>query len=204
MKQVWSAPERNKGPILEVLTRVLPERGRVLEIASGSGQHAVHFAAALPGLEWIPSDFDHDNLESIRAWVAEAHAPNLRAPLKIDVLEEDWGVAPRSCDAVFNANMIHIAPWSCCEGLMRGVGRALQDAGVFVLYGPFRIDGAHTAASNQEFDASLRARDPSWGVRDMEAVIALAAAHGLRFEAREPMPANNQCLLFRQAAPDAH
>ncbi len=198
MKQTWPAPERNKEPILEVLMRVFPRSGCALEIASGSGQHAVHFARALPELVWQPSDVDPENLASIRAWVHEAKLPNLRDPLRVDVLEGDWGLPERSVDAVFNANMVHIAPWACCLGLMRGVGHTLRSGGVFVLYGPFKIDGVHTSESNERFDASLRARDASWGVRDLSAVSEQAAHHELVLVERVQMPANNQSLIFRR------
>ena len=199
LKQCWPAPERNKQPILEVLARVLPASGRLLEISSGSGQHAAFFAAALPGLELQPSDLDEANLSSIRAWVEEARLPNLRAPIALDVCRADWGVG--QLDAIFNANMVHIAPIECCEGLMAGAGRHLREAGVLVVYGPFRVDGAHTAESNATFDLDLRARDPRWGVRDFEALQALGAANGLTLEERIAMPANNQCLVFRKATP---
>jgi hypothetical protein len=194
MKQTWPAPERNKEPILQVLRRVLPARGKLLEIASGSGQHAVHFAAALPELDYQPSDMDPDNLASIAAWVAEAALPNLRAPIALDVCHPDWGVGV--VDAIYNANMIHIAPWACAEGLFAGVARHLGADGVVVLYGPFKIDGAHTADSNARFDADLRSRDPRFGVRDLEAVSELARAARLTLHERVSMPANNQCLVF--------
>jgi hypothetical protein len=196
MKHEWPAPERNKEPILDVLRRVLPARGVLLEIASGSGQHAAFFAQQFPELTWQPSDVDEENLASISAWVTESGRTNLRAPLRLDVTRADWGID--QVDAVFNANMIHIAPWECCQGLLRGVGRCLRAGGVFALYGPFRLDGAHTSDSNAQFDAGLRARDPRWGVRDAETVIALAAEHGLRFDERVAMPANNQTLIFRK------
>jgi SAM-dependent methyltransferase len=195
MKQCWPAPERNKDPILEVLSRVFPATGRALELSSGSGQHAVHFARALPGLRWTPSDIESENLASIRAWVEESALPNLAAPVQLDVLADSWPV--EQVDAVFNANMIHIAPWACCLGLLAGVRRVLRAQGVFVLYGPFRIAGEHTAPSNETFDASLRARDPTWGVRDLEAVVSEAERQGLAFAERVPMPANNQCVVFR-------
>jgi SAM-dependent methyltransferase len=197
-KQSWAAPERNKHAILAVLARALPAQGSVLEIASGSGQHAVHFARELPALIFQPSDVDPENLESIRAWVRDAALPNLREPLALDVLAADWGVG--SVDAVFNANMIHIAPWECCLALLRGAARHLRPDGIFVLYGPFRLGGAHTAASNESFDAGLRARDPRWGVRDLEEVVRQAERVGLAFSERVPMPANNQSLIFRRAA----
>jgi SAM-dependent methyltransferase len=198
MKQTWPAPERNKEPILEVLARVFPRTGRALEIASGSGQHAVHFARAFPELEWLPSDLDPDNLVSIRAWVQEAELPNLREPMRLDVTDADWGMPEGSLDAVFNANMIHIAPWACCLGLLRGVGQGLRPGGIFVLYGPFRVAGTHTSESNERFDEGLRARDASWGVRDLEAVVEQAAQHRLTLEQRVQMPANNQSLVFRR------
>jgi SAM-dependent methyltransferase len=194
MKQTWPAPERNKGPILEVLRRVLPEAGRVLEISSGSGQHVVHFARHLPSLEFQPSDIDEENLASIRAWRREEKLDNVLEPVRLDVLDAAWPI--ERCDAAFNANMIHIAPWACAEGLFAGLGRHLPPGGVFVLYGPFRMGGEHTAESNAAFDADLRRRDPSWGVRDLEAVEALARQHGLALRERVAMPANNQSLVF--------
>ncbi len=192
-KQCWPAPERNKEPILEVLKRVLPERGTVLELASGSGQHIAHFARALPALRFVPSDVDPSNLESVRAYRAEA-GDNLLEPREIDVRSSDWAVG--KVEAIYCANMIHIAPWACCVGMFEGVGRNLTSPGVFVLYGPFRIAGAHTAQSNVEFDRALRERDPEWGVRDLEAVEELARKAGLRLRERVAMPANNQCLVF--------
>lgn len=198
MKRSWPAPERNKRPILEVLRRVLPAGGIVLEVAGGSGQHAAYFASQLPGLVWQPSDVDEANLASILSWVTEAELPNLRPPLELDVCAPDWGV--QLVDAIFNANMIHIAPWECCVGLLAGAGRHLAPGGVLVMYGPYRVAGAHTAASNAEFDASLKARDSRWGVRDCEAVAALAQGVGLLLDERVEMPANNQLLVFRRSA----
>lgn len=194
-KSVWAAPERNKGPILEVLRRVLPPSGTLLEIASGTGQHAVYFAEHLPGLVVQPSDVAPEHLESIRAWAAEAKLANLREPLRLDVRAPSWGVSV--VDAVYCANMIHITPWDCAEALIAGVGRHLRTGGVFVLYGPFRVGGAHTAPSNEAFDAELRARDARFGVRDVDDVTALATAAGLAREECVSMPANNLCLVFR-------
>jgi SAM-dependent methyltransferase len=194
MKKTWPAPERNKEPILDVLRRVLPKAGRVLEISSGSGQHVMHFARHLPHLEFQPSDIDDDNLASIRAWRHDEKLANVLEPVRLDVLAPTWPIGP--CDAAFNANMIHIAPWACAEGLFAGLGRHLQPSGVLVLYGPFRIGGEHTAPSNEAFDADLRQRDPAWGVRDLEAVEALAREQGLLLRERVPMPANNQSLVF--------
>lgn len=192
-KTRWPAPERNKGPILEVLRRVLPRSGTVLEIASGTGQHAEYFARQLPALTFLPSDVDPDNLVSIREWVRDAALPNLREPLELDVTSESWKVG--EVDAVFNANMIHIAPWECAVGLFDGIRRETT-AQVVVLYGPFRIGGVHTAPSNEAFDANLRERNPNFGVRDLEAVAELAGQAGLRLAERVPMPANNQTLVF--------
>jgi hypothetical protein len=195
MKQCWPAPERNKGPILDVLTRVFPGQGRVLELASGSGQHAVHFARNLPQLTWQPSDIERENLDSITAWVKEAALPNLCLPITLDVCSPDWGVGV--VDAAFNANMIHIAPWECCVALFEGLQRHLAPAGIFVLYGPFRIAGAHTASSNRNFDAGLKAQDHRWGLRDVEVTVAAAERNGLVLTDRIAMPANNQSLVFR-------
>jgi SAM-dependent methyltransferase len=190
------ATARNRDAILAVLKRVLPAQGKVLEIASGTGEHVVHFAAALPGLTFLPSDLDEAALGSIAAWIAEAGLNNVQPPLRLDAREDAW---PDTVDAIFTANMIHIAPWEAALGLFRGAGRSLRSGGVLVIYGPFRIAGAHTAPSNQAFDEELRARDPRWGVRDLEALQAVAAEHGLALEERVPMPANNQTLIFRRA-----
>lgn len=196
MQLHWPAPERNKLPILAVLQRVLPSTGRLLEVASGSGQHAAYFARALPAWTWLPSDIDPSNLASVSAYVAEAALPNLEPPRKLDVCGGDWQIG--ELDALFNANMIHIAPWECCEGLMRGAGRYLRSGGVLVMYGPFRIGGDHTAESNREFDQDLRRRNPRWGVRDLEAVVELAQAAALRHRETIAMPANNQCVVFER------
>ena len=196
MKQTWAAPERNKQAILEVLRRVLPAGGTMLEVASGSGQHAAFFAAELPGWIWQPSDIDADNLASIAAWCAEAALPNLRAPIRLDVGDPVWNVG--RVDAIYCANMIHIAPWQCCIDLIAGAGRQLECGGRLVVYGPFRINGEHTSESNAAFDQSLRERDPRWGVRDVDAVTELAVRAGLRFAERTAMPANNQTLVFQR------
>jgi len=190
----WPAPERNKTPILEVLQRILPEAGTLLEVASGTGQHAAYFARSLPGWRWQPSDVDPKNLASIAAYWEQAQLPNLVEPRALDVCADDWGTGP--LDAVFNANMIHISPWACCEGLLRGSARHLRAGGQLILYGPFRIGGAHTASSNHDFDADLRGRNASWGVRDLETVAELALTLGLELRERVEMPANNQCVVF--------
>jgi hypothetical protein len=186
---------RNRDPILAVLRRVLPARGTVLEIASGTGEHAVHFAAGLPDLTWQPTDCDPDALRSIRAYRAATQLPNLLAPIELDASAPTWPIA--HADAVVSINMIHIAPWTAAEGLMAGAGRLLTSGSTLYLYGPFKEDGQHTAPSNAAFDASLRSRDPQWGVRDAGEVANLARRHGLEFVERVAMPANNLSLVFR-------
>ncbi len=188
--------ERNREPILEVLRRVLPARGLVLEIAAGTGEHAVHFAGALPGLDWQPTDPDAMSRRSIAAWRADAGLPNLREPLAVDVTAADWPVG--AVDAVVCINMIHISPWAATEGLMAGAAVRLPPGGPLFVYGPFRRDGVPTAPSNEAFDASLRERNPAWGLRDLEAVQALAAGQGLDLSEIIEMPANNLSLVFRR------
>ena len=185
--------ERNKQPIVEVLRRVLPSSGTVLEIASGSGQHAVFFSENLPGITWLPTDIDEERMASIRAWRDESSCSNLLGPRRLDVLDDDWDIG--TVDVVFSSNMIHITPWECCLGLLAGARRHLAPGGLLVFYGPFRIGGEHTAPSNVAFDENLRGRDPSWGVRDLDAICD--AADGLVLEERIEMPANNQILVFR-------
>lgn len=197
-----SAPaERNRAPILAVLRRWLPARGRMLEIAAGTGQHAVHFAAGLPGWEWLSSDPSADACASIAAWRDEAALPNLLAPIEIDVLADAWPV-DTGFDALFCANMIHISPWATCGALMRGAARHLGARGQLILYGPFLVDGVETAPGNVAFDADLRARDPAWGLRWLHDVAAEAVRAGLALREREAMPANNLMLRFVRADPD--
>ena len=190
------AAARNAAPVAELLRRVLPPSGLVLEIASWSGEHAVHFARALPALVWQPSDPDEAARRSI---VVHAHASglaNIRAPLAIDAIRQPWPVA--RVDAVVAINMIHIAPWNATIGLMAGAEATLAEGGVLYLYGPFREAGAHTAPSNAAFNDSLRARNATWGVRDIEAVVAAAKAHDLHLVERVAMLANNLSLIFRR------
>jgi len=189
---------RNREPILAVLRRVLPRRGLVLEIASGSGEHAAYFAKSLPALTWQPTDPDPRALTSIAAYGADAGAANLLAPLLLDVTVAPWPVA--GADALVCINMIHIAPWAATEALMAGAERTLAAGAPLYLYGPYQIDGRHTAASNQEFDAWLQAQNPEWGVRDLGAVTDLAARHALALAETVPMPANNLSVIFRRAA----
>lgn len=191
------AAERNRGPILEVLRQVLPTEGRVLEIASGSGEHVIYFAKALPALTFQPSDPDAEARESIRAWIEQEGSPNILAPLDLDAKSGDaWPLA--RADAVLCSNMIHISPWAATQGLLHRAARLLPPGGPLVLYGPFRRGGAHTAPSNEAFDASLRARNPAWGVRDLETVSALAHSEGLLLDRIVEMPANNLTVVFRR------
>jgi hypothetical protein len=196
--QTSPAVARNRDPILAVLRRVLPAQGTVLEIASGTGEHAVHFAAGLPHLTWQPTDTDADALRSTGAHSASAQLPNLLPVLELDVCAPSWPVT--GADAMVAINMIHIAPWTAAEGLMAGAGRLLAAGSVLYLYGPFKEHGRHTAPSNAAFDDSLRARDPRWGVRDLDEVAALARRHGLALVERIAMPANNQSLVFHRTA----
>ncbi|KAA1013198.1 DUF938 domain-containing protein [Paraburkholderia panacisoli] len=196
LRQHSPSAERNREPILAVLRDALPATGHVLEIASGTGQHAMCFAGALPGLDWQPSDADTDARASIAAWLAHDALPNVRAPLALDVHQPDWGVD--SLDAVVCINMIHISPWSAAEALFAGASRRLVEGGVLYLYGPYKRGGAHTSPSNDAFDQQLRSRDPAWGVRDMEAVIALGASVGFVCDEPIAMPANNFSLVFRK------
>ncbi len=194
------ATARNRQFIRDVLRDALPARGTVLETASGSGEHAVYLAEQLPALHWAPSDREDENLASIAAWSAEARLPNLLAPRRIDVTADDWGVADIAADlaAVMNANMIHIAPWAVCEGLMAGAGRLLPSGGLLYMYGPYFRDDVPTAESNLAFDASLRQRNPAWGIRNLADVGACATANGLRLAEVVEMPANNLSVLFRR------
>jgi hypothetical protein len=189
---------RNRDAILDVLRRVLPQSGLVLEIASGSGEHAAYFAKALPSLAWQPSDPEADALASIVAHRGDTGLANLHAPLRLDVTAAAWPV--QRADAVICCNMIHIAPWAACEGLMAGAARVLPVGGVLYLYGPYKIGGQHTAPSNQEFDANLRSRNSAWGIRDLDEVTALARSHNFTLVETVAMPANNLSVIFARKA----
>jgi hypothetical protein len=195
-KQYSPAAERNRDPILSILRRVLPERGTVLSIASGSGQHDVHFAAALPHLSFQPSDVDEEALASIGEHRAEAKLPNLMRPIRLDVLEDPWPVT--SADAVININMLHISPWRACEGLFRGAAQLLERGSVLYLYGPYLVEGRELEPSNAAFDRSLRERNPEWGLRSVGEVEKVARSFGFAREELIPMPANNLSLIFRR------
>jgi SAM-dependent methyltransferase len=192
MKQFSEASERNREPILQVLRRVFGDRTAVLEIGAGTGQHAAYFAQALPHLVWQPSDVA-ENLPSIRLWREEAQTPRLAEPIELDVNQP---FPELKVDAVFSANTCHILSWPQVERLFGGVAALLPARGVFALYGPFNYGGKHTSPSNAEFDAWLRGRDPKSGLRDFEAIIALAGRHRLVLEEDNSMPANNRLLVF--------
>ncbi len=193
------AAERNAAPILAALQRLLPPAGVLLEIASGTGQHAAAFSAGLPGWQWLPSDADLAALPSIRVW-CQGRA-GVRAPLHLDVLEPHWQGVPDRVDAMFCANMIHIAPWACCLGLLCGAARHLASQGLLVTYGPCVEDAVETSPGNRAFDADLRARNASWGLRRREDIEQAAAAVGLELRDRVAMPANNVLLVFGRSGP---
>ncbi|MDH3656454.1 MAG: class I SAM-dependent methyltransferase [Myxococcales bacterium] len=188
------ATERNRKPILDVLRRVLPGNGLVLEVASGTGQHAVFFSGHLPGLRWQPSDATVDALRSIEAWVEESALENLLPPIELDVRSPRWPIA--SADALLCINMIHISPWETTESLFRGASALLAGGSPLITYGPYRLHGEHSAPSNAAFDESLRSRNPRWGVRDIDALIELAGRTGFELQERVPMPANNMTLVW--------
>lgn len=190
------AAMRNRDPILAVLRPLLPGAGTVLELASGTGEHAVHLARHLPGVMVQPSDPSADARRSIAAWATASGLPNLLPPLAIDALDADWAVGRVA--VVLAINMVHISPWAASAGLMAGAARHLDDGGLLYLYGPFREIGVGLVPSNLAFDADLKARNPAWGLRGVEDMAALAAGHGLTLEGRCEMPANNLSLWFRR------
>jgi len=189
------ATERNRDVILAVLRDELPSSGLVLEVASGSGQHVVHFAATLPALDWQPSDPDPAALVSIESWRQEVGLPNVRPPFRLDA-SADWPV--ERADAILCVNMVHISPWEATLGLMKGAGAVLPPGGLLYLYGPYLRENVETAPSNLAFHASLKARDPQWGLRRVEDVIAAAEGEGLVLRRLLEMPANNLSLIFRR------
>lgn len=191
----FSAPsERNKQPILDVLSRVLPPRGLVLEIASGTGQHVVHFAGVLAALQWQPSDPDPELRRSIRERSAQARLPNVLPPVDLDVQRLPWPIG--RVDAIVCSNMVHVAPWAATLALMEGARTALAAGGVLFLYGPYRRGGRHTSPGNEAFDAALRAEDPEWGLRDVEGVIGEAKREGFVLREIVEMPANNLSVVL--------
>ena len=206
------AAERNQAPILAQLQRLLPAHGRLLEIAAGTGQHAVHCAAGLPGWTWQPTDPSTEALLSIAAWSAQSPSPGLLAPLQCDVLSDPWpitgagagaGAGVGAWDAVFCANLLHIAPWACCAALMHGAAQLLGAGGQLITYGPYLVAGVATSHGNLAFDADLRGRDPQWGLRWLHDVVAEATAAGLSLQEQVEMPAHNRLLVFRLATAQA-
>lgn len=194
LRRYSPAAERNQAPILAELQRVLPERGLLLEIASGTGQHAAHCSAGLPGWQWLPTDVEASALPSIAAWCEGLR--NVLAPIRLDVRLPAWAGVRAQVDAIYCANMIHIAPWACCVGLLEGAARHLSAAGLLVTYGPYLENEVPTAPGNLAFDADLRARDPEWGLRRREDVEREAARVGLVLRERVAMPANNLLLVW--------
>uniref|UniRef100_Q07U95 SAM-dependent methyltransferase n=1 Tax=Rhodopseudomonas palustris (strain BisA53) TaxID=316055 RepID=Q07U95_RHOP5 len=197
---------RNHGPIWQALSALLQDRdGEVLEAGSGTGQHVVYFAQQSPRTTWWPSDYGEAQLRSIEAWRTQSGLPNIRPPLQLDLADPVWSPAMRDGNgpgpllAVFCANVIHISPWNVAKGLFVGAASYLRPDGYLVLYGPFQRDGEHTAPSNAAFDASLRASNPEWGVRDLAEVEALAQSVGLILRNSIEMPANNLVLVFARA-----
>ena len=198
------AAERNRAVILEVLKEVLPPSGTVLEVSSGTGQHAAYFAPELAPRRWLPSEFDRALIGSIEAWCERVPSTTLLPPVTLDACDAVWPVeeAPpeRAITAVVNINMIHIAPWEVGLGLLAGAGRILRPQGVLYLYGPYRRGGVHTVSSNEDFDQSLQASDPQWGVRDLDEVEAAAKGEGLVLDQVIEMPVNNLSVVFRKLA----
>jgi SAM-dependent methyltransferase len=195
-KWFTSSAERNKDPILAVLARVLPKRGVVLEIASGTGQHVIHFAKALSGLTWQPSDADADLRKSIGLRIEQEQLANANTPLDLDVTRLPWPM--QTAQAVVCINMIHVAPWSATQALFDGARTLLAAGHVLFLYGPYRRFGRHTSESNERFDSDLRAQDAAWGLRDLEAVSEVAVARGFALAEVVEMPANNFSVVFRR------
>ncbi|MEQ9372452.1 MAG: DUF938 domain-containing protein [Coleofasciculus chthonoplastes F3-SA18-01] len=206
-RQYAPATQRNREPILQILRRVLPAKGTVLEVASGTGEHAVFFAPRLKPRQWLPSDANPLMRASIADWSAYEPADNLYPPLDIDVQTPSWSVEKQSpvdwetspLKAIVSINLIHIAPWSACLGLIAGASRLLPSGGVLYLYGPFKRNGQHTAASNAAFDSSLQASNPDWGVRDLEDIVAIAQDQHLVLDQIYPMPANNLSVVFHHS-----
>lgn len=193
------AADRNKEPIASLLRRILGERGTVLEIASGTGQHAAWFAAALPGWTWQATETDPDMLPVIAKRIAQSGLANLLPPRQLDVMAHPWLSSLEKFDAIFCANMLHIAPWDACPGLMAGAARHLAPGGMLITYGPYFERAVPPAPSNVAFDESLRARDPGWGIRQLDDVVAHARRAGLVLAQRHPMPANNLLLVFTRS-----
>lgn len=197
-RQYAPATERNREAILEILLEVLPPTGTVLEVSSGTGEHAVFFAPRLSPRKWLPSDPNPLALASINAWRSHSKCENLYPPIALDACQPTWKLGNvEPIRAIANINMIHIAPWEACLGLMAGAGQILPPGGILYLYGPFTRGGKHTALSNAAFDESLRAQNPHWGVRDLDEVVAVAKSKQLTLVKTVAMPANNLSVIFQ-------
>lgn len=196
-RQYAVATERNREPILEVLKQFLPPTGTVLEIASGTGEHAVFFAPRLPALKWQPSDRNLLAISSIKSWQKYQPSANLYPPIYVDVTQENWDIQVENIEAIVSINMIHIAPWSACLGLMQGAKKLLPKGGILYLYGPFQRGGHHTAPSNEQFDQYLKMQNSEWGVRHLEDVIKVGEEQELKWLATVPMPANNLSVILQ-------
>lgn len=199
-RQHAPATQRNRDPILAILSEVLDPESNILEIASGTGEHALYFASRLESCHWTPSDTNPTSWDSITAWKNTSYIDNLNLPLSIDVTQHDWQqqVIGQKIDVIVNINMIHISPWQACLGLMAGAEQILPSGGILYLYGPYKRNGEHTSPSNASFDRSLRDRNPLWGIRDLAAVSEAAAASNLQLEKVIEMPANNLSVIFRR------
>ena len=194
------ATSRNREPILKVLKQHLPSKGNILEIASGTGEHGVFFAPYFSPQQWIPSDQDPECLASIKSWRRDCSTDNLQSPLTIDVMKENWhqSLTSQNIRSLICINMIHISPWEACVGLIKGTSQILPSDGVLYLYGPYKVNNQHTAISNEQFDESLRLRNPLWGIRDLESVAKLAQENDLHLKEKIAMPANNFSLIFEK------
>ena len=194
------ATSRNREPILKVLKQHLPSKGNILEIASGTGEHGVFFAPYFSPQQWIPSDQDPECLASIKSWRRDSSTDNLQSPLTIDVMKENWhqSLTSQNIRSLICINMIHISPWEACVGLIKGTSQILPSDGVLYLYGPYKVNNQHTAISNEQFDESLRLRNPLWGIRDLESVAKLAQKNDLHLKEKIAMPANNFSLIFEK------
>ncbi|MDJ0730149.1 MAG: DUF938 domain-containing protein [Crocosphaera sp.] len=199
-KQYAPATQRNREPILEVLLRVVPPSGNILELASGTGEHCIFFAPAFSPRQWIPSDPNPIARDSIEAWRQESLIKNIQSPLNINAEKLSWGLEEQQLNitTIVNINMIHISAWTACLGLMEGAKRILPSGGILYLYGPYKQGGKHTAPSNESFDQSLRSQNPEWGVRNLEDVIKVAEDKGLMFQEKVEMPANNLSVIFQK------
>ena len=197
-RQYAPATQRNREPIFKILSEVIPKKSNILEIASGTGEHAIFLAERLQSCRWIPSDLNSGALQSIISWKDACPVDNLESPLLIDVSQDNWQqqVANREINAIVNINMIHIAPWQACTGLIAGASEVLPPGGILYLYGPYKRNGEHTAESNASFDRSLRDRNSLWGVRDLEEVVTTAQAQSLKLQQVVDMPANNLSVIF--------